>query len=231
MYQITINDISIDVIRKDIKNIHLSVHPPTGRVRIAAPLKTDDDAIRLFAISKLGWIKRHRSNFNNQERQTPREFKERESHYFQGKRYLLRIRETDGAGYVILKSKTYLDLYIRKEVDREARDRILREWYRTELKKILPEMIESWEQKLKVKVNAWNIRLMKTRWGSCNIEQKRLLFNLELAKKPIHCVDYIVLHEMLHLIERKHSERYNDMLDRLMPNWRAIQKELNEYIL
>ena len=231
MYQLKINEISIDVIKKDIKNIHLSVHPPTGRVRISAPLGVNEDTIRLYAISKIGWIKRHQKNFMNQERQTQREFKERESHYFQGKRYLLRIKETKGAGYVKLRSKTYLDLYARKDSTLETRNHILREWYRSELKKLLPEIIDKWEKKLGVNVSFWRIRLMKTKWGSCNIEEKRLLFNLELAKKPFHCIEYIVLHEMLHLIERKHSERYHDMLDRFMLNWKFIQKELNEYVL
>ncbi len=141
MHQITISDITVDVIRKDIKNMHLAVYPPTGRVRIAAPLQVNEDAIRLFAISKLGWIKRHQRKFANQERISPREYKERESHYFQGKRYLLRIKDTDGAGHVDLKGKTYLDLYVKPESTLDYKKAVLNDWYRSELKKLLPEMI------------------------------------------------------------------------------------------
>lgn len=228
MQQITINNISIDVIYKDIKNMHLAVYPPTGRVRIAAPLHVTDESVRLFAISKLGWIKRHQRKFQKQERETPREYKERESHYFQGKRYLLRIKETQGAGYVVLKGKTYLDLYVKANATLEYKRSVLNGWYRSELKELIPELIEKWEKKIDVKVNDWGIKQMKTKWGSCNIEAKRIWLNLELAKKPAHCLEYIIVHEMVHLLERHHNEQFMALMDHYLPNWKHLKEELNK---
>jgi len=227
MKQIKISNIIVDVVRKDIKNMHLAVYPPTGRVRIAAPLRVNEDAIRLFAISKLDWIKRNQRKFENQERISPREYKERESHYFQGRRYLLRIKETVRAGRVDLKGKTYLDLYVRNNANLESRKRILKEWYRKELKKVLPELIEHWENKIGVKVDFWGVRQMKTKWGSCNVEQKRIWLNLELSKKPIHCIEYILVHEMIHLIERNHNDRFKSYMDSFLPNWKKFKDELS----
>ena len=227
MNQITVSNITVDVVRKDIKNMHLAVYPPTGRVRIAAPLRVDEDAVRLFAISKLGWIKRHQKKFENQERISPREYKERESHYFQGRRYLLRIKDTDGIGFVDLKGKTYLDLYIRKNASFDNKQRVINEWYRKELKNILPEMIEHWEKRIDVKVNFWGVKQMKTKWGSCNIKKKRIWLNLELAKKPIHCLEYILAHEMIHLLERNHNGRFKNYMDNYLPSWKQIKDELN----
>ncbi|PID27972.1 MAG: metal-dependent hydrolase [Candidatus Cloacimonadota bacterium] len=227
MKQIAIGDIVVDIIYKDIKNIHLAVYPPNGRIRIAAPLKVSREAIRLFAISKLGWIKRHKRNFENQERVSPRDYKERESHYFQGKRYLLRIKDTNGAGYVDLKEKTYLDLYVKANSNQEYKKSIINEWYRSELKKELPEIIEHWSKKIGVEVNFCGIKQMKTKWGSCNIEKKRIWINLELAKKPIHCLEYILVHEMVHLKERYHNDIFNSLMDFYLPNWKQIKEELN----
>ena len=227
MNQITVSNITVDVVRKDIKNMHLAVYPPTGRVRIAAPKRVNDDAIRLFVISKLGWIKRHQKKFENQERILPREYKERESHYFQGRRYLLRIKETNGIGYVDLKGKTYLDLYVRNNASFENKQRVLSEWYRKELKIMLPELIEHWEKKIGVKVDIFGIKQMKTKWGSCNIEKNRIWLNLELAKKPIHCLEYILVHEMIHLLERNHNNRFKSYMDNYLPNWKQIKDELN----
>lgn len=227
MNQITLSNLSVDVVRKDIKNIHLAVYPPTGRVRIAAPLGVNDDAIRLFAISKLGWIKRHQRKFENQERISPREYKERESHYFQGRRYLLRIKETAGAGRVDLKSKIYLDLYVKSETSLEYKKTVLNEWYRTKLKEVLPEIIAHWEKKIGMRIDFWSVKQMKTKWGSCNIDQKRIWLNLELAKKPIQCLEYILVHEMVHLLERQHNDRFKLHMDYYLPNWKQLKNELN----
>ncbi len=227
MKQITISDITIDIVHKDIKNMHLAVYPPTGRVRIAAPLKVNQETIRLFVISKLSWIKRHQRNFENQERISPREYKERESHYFQGKRYLLHIKDTNGAGYVDLKGKTYLDLYVKANSNQEYKKSVINEWYRSELKKVLPEMLEYWSKKIGVEVNSCGIKHMKTKWGSCNIEKKRIWLNLELAKKPTHCLEYILIHELIHLKERHHNERFKSLMDSYLPNWKQVKEELN----
>jgi predicted metal-dependent hydrolase len=227
MQQITISNMTVDVIRKDIKNMHLAVYPPTGRVRLAVPLNVHGDAIRLFAISKIGWIKRHQRKFESQERTSPKEYRDRESHYFQGRRYLLRIKETTGAGKVDLKGKTYLDLLVKPDVSLEYKKILLNEWYRNELKIILPEMISHWEKKIGVKIDFCGIKQMKTKWGSCNIEKKRVWLNLELAKKPIHCLELILVHEMVHLLERNHNDKFKAHMDCYLPNWKKLRDELN----
>lgn len=227
MHQITINDLSIDVVRKNIKNMHLSVYPPLGRVRIAAPLNIDDEAVRLFAISKLSWIKKNKRKFENQDRQSPRKFAERESHYFQGKRYLLRVIEHNAPSKVQLKTKTYIDLFVRPETSIEQRQIILNEWYRKELKKQIPLIIKKWEKIIQVVVNDWGVKQMKTKWGTCNIEEKRIWINLELAKKPSQCLEYIVVHEMIHLLERHHNDRFLYYMDKYIPHWKLYKEELN----
>ena len=227
MEQITISNIKIDVVRKGIKNIHLAVYPPTGRVRIAVPLRVNEDIIRLFAISKLGWIKRNQRKFEEQERFSPREYKNRESHYFQGKRYLLNVVEVDEPPKIVLRSKTYIDLYTRPKTTIAKRHEIMNEWYRVQLKRQIPELIEKWEKKLKVRIGEWQVKLMKTKWGSCTIKKKRIWINLELAKKPIHCLEYIIVHEMVHLLERHHNERFTAFMDKYLPEWRSFKDELN----
>jgi predicted metal-dependent hydrolase len=225
--QITVGNIKIDVVRKDIKNIHLAVYPPTGRVRIAAPNRVNEDVVRLFAISKLGWIKRSQRKFEEQERQTAREYKARESHYFQGKRYLLRIVETERKQKVVLRSKTYIDMLVRKETPKGKRHELMNEWYRCQLKKQIPDLLKKWEKKIGVRANHWGIKLMRTKWGSCNIERKRVWLNLELAKKPTRCLEYILVHELLHLLERRHNEKFVSLMDKFLPNWKHIKWELN----
>ncbi|MBA4299691.1 MAG: metal-dependent hydrolase [Cyclobacterium sp.] len=221
------SNLSIDVVRKDIKNMHLAVYPPTGRVRIAAPLRVNDEAVRLFAISKISWIRKNQRNFEAQDRQPPRQFKERESHYFQGKRYLLRIIEHEAPPKVVFKTKTYIDLYVRPNSTAEQKQTALNEWYRAELKKLIPPIIDKWEEKMGVTVDDWQVKQMKTKWGTCNIEKKRIWINLELAKKPILCVEYIVVHEMIHLLERKHNDRFLSLMEKFMPQWKFYKEELN----
>ena len=228
MEQIMISDIIIDVVRKDIMNIHLAVYPPTGRVRLAAPLQVSEDAIRLFAVSKLAWIKRNQRKFEGQERITPREFLNRESHYFMGERYLLNIIEAEAPPKVILKNKTYINLFVRPGTPTAKRLEIMNEWYRIQLKKFIPDLIEKWEKMLGVEVDEWQVKQMKTKWGSCNIEQKRIWINLELAKKPEHCLEYIIVHEMIHLLERHHNDRFHHHLETHLPNWRQLKDELNQ---
>ena len=227
MYQIKISDFTIDVVRKEIKNMHLSVYPPTGRVRIAVPLAVDDEVIKLFAISKLSWIKRHQRQFETQERQSPRVFLTRESHYFEGKRYLLRIIEQDTTPKVELNNKTHIDLYVRPNTTTEQRQIILNEWYRKQLKTRIPSLIEKWEKIMDVQVNDWGVKQMKTKWGTCNIEAKRIWINLELAKKPLSCLEYIIVHEMIHLQERYHNDRFLSFMEQYLPQWRFYKEELN----
>ena len=220
-------DLSIDVVRKDIKNMHLAVYPPNGRVRIAAPLRIDDEAVRLFAISRLGWIKRQQRKFVAQDRQSPRQYKERESHYFQGKRFLLRVIEHDAPPKVVIKTKTYIDLYVRPDTSTEQRETIVNEWYRAELKKLIPSLIEKWSTRIGVTVNDWQVKQMKTKWGTCNIEKQRIWVNLELAKKPIPCLEYLIVHELVHLIERHHNDRFLTLMEKHMPQWKFYKEELN----
>lgn len=227
MHQIEIGEFTIDVVRKSIKNMHLSVYPPTGRVRIAAPLNVDDEAVKLFAISKLAWIKKNQRKFEDQERQSPRAFVERESHYFEGRRYLLRVTEHDAPPKVIIKTKTHIDLFVRPNTSTEQRQIILNEWYRRHLKNQIPSIIQKWEKIIGVSVSSWGVKLMKTKWGTCNIEDRRIWINLELAKKPLRCLEYIVVHEMLHLVERHHNDNFSSLMDSLIPQWRQYKDELN----
>lgn len=226
MQQIELGNIAIDVEQKDIKNIHLSVYPPNGKVKISAPGRMDLDTIRVFAISKLSWIKKQQEIFKNQDRETPREYLTRESHYFKGKRYLLKVVEQKASPKVILKHSE-IELYIRPNTTIEKRKHALDEWYRAELKKIVPKMIEKWEKKIGVKCNEFGIKKMRTKWGTCNTEAKRIWLNLELAKKPTECLEYIIVHELVHLLERRHNNRFISFMDEFMPKWRFYRDELN----
>jgi len=226
MQQIELGNIIVDVEHKDIKNIHLSVYPPNGKVHISAPNRMDLDTIRVFAISKLQWIKKQQETIKKQARETPREYLTRESHYFLGKRYLLKVIISDSSPKVILKHKE-IELHIRPDTTIEKRKEILEEWYRNEIKKLLPDIISKWEQVIGVQSNEFGVKKMKTKWGTCNTEAKRIWLNLELAKKPMECIEYIVVHELLHLIERKHNERFIGLMNKYMPKWKFHRDELN----
>jgi predicted metal-dependent hydrolase len=221
-----LGDIKIELIQKSIKNVHLSVLPPHGDVRIAAPLHLSEETIRLYAISKLPWIKQQQKKIRNQERESRREFINKETHYFQGRKYLLRIFEQNEPAKVVV-NKKYLDLYVRPNTRTVQRQFILNKWYRNEMKELIPAYIYKWEKVMPVKVNDFGIKSMKTKWGTCNIEAKRIWLNLELAKKPLQCLEYIVVHEMVHLLERKHNDRFMAYLNKFMPQWRAYKEELN----
>ncbi|MDP2845097.1 MAG: DUF45 domain-containing protein, partial [Candidatus Methanoperedens sp.] len=179
MHQITVGNISIDVVRKDIKNLHLGVYPPSGRVRIATPLKIDDEAVRLFAISKLAWIKRQKIKFESQERQSERRFVSGESHYYKGRRYLLNVIYHNAAPIVEIR-KNYINLYVREGSAREQREKVITEWYRRQLKEQIPALIDKWQKMMEVEVSDWGIKRMKTKWGTCTIEDRRIWLNLEL---------------------------------------------------
>jgi len=230
MTHLQVGDIEIDLVKKDIKNLHLSVHPPDGRVRISAPVQMNNEAIRLFAISKLSWIKKQRAKFKNQPRQPAREFLSGESHYYQGQRYLLNVITTKKKQRVELDGSSQMNLYVREGARKEQREKVMREWYRRQLKAQIPALIEKWEKRIGVKVNSWGVRQMKTKWGSCNTTAKRIWINLELAKKPPQCLEYIVVHEMVHLLERTHNERFVAYLDQYLPHWRNLKEELNSLI-
>lgn len=228
MHQIRVNELVVDVVRKDIKNLHLAVYPPNGRVRVAAPLRIDDEAVRLFTISRLGWIRRQQAQFARQPRQSKREFVSGESHYYQGSRYLLNVVYQDGPSQVSLSSRTRLDLMVPLGSDTVQRERVLLAWYRQQLKELVPPLITKWEALIGVKVAAWGVKQMKTKWGSCNIEARRIWLNLALVKKPVHCLEYIIVHELVHLLERKHNDVFTTHMSRFMPQWRLFREELNQ---
>ncbi|GAA5033838.1 metal-dependent hydrolase [Marivirga lumbricoides] len=226
--QIYIANLDIDVIRKDIKNMHLAVYPPTGRIRLAAPTRTDDEVIRLFAISKLAWIKRQIKNFKSQARETPRDFVSGESHYFQGRRYLINVIEHDGRNKVEIKNHKEINLFVKTGTSKPEKAKVFKEWYRKELKAQIPEIIKKWENVMGVKAHAWGVKHMRTKWGTCNTIEKRIWINLELAKKPKNCLEYIIVHELVHLLERSHNERFIALMNKFMPKWRAHRDELNK---
>jgi predicted metal-dependent hydrolase len=221
-----LGDIKIELVQKNIKNVHLSVLPPHGDVRIAAPLHLSEETIRLYAISKLPWIKQQQKKIRNQERESRREFINKETHYYQGRKYLLRIFERNEPPRVEL-NKKYLDLYVRPHTSTLQRQHILNKWYRNEMKELIPVYIKKWEKVMAVKVADFGIKSMKTKWGTCNIEAKRIWLNLELAKKPLQCLEYIIVHEMVHLLERRHNDRFIWYLNKFMPQWKSYREELN----
>ena len=223
--------IEIELIQKDIKNLHLAVYPPDGRVRLAAPRDVNIKTLELYVISKLSWIRRQQRKFAGINRQSPRQYVNRESHYLFGKRYLLRVHETDhpySSPRVICNTKQYIDLYVSEGLTDTRKAEIMKAWYREQLRAILEELVPKWELRLGVKAGRVRVQTMKTKWGSCNTDSKNILFNLELARKPFECIEYVVVHELLHLIERKHSDLFRAYLDKHIPNWEHVKGVLNE---
>jgi len=228
--QLDLGDISVDVVFKDIKNLHLSVYPPTGRVRISAPERMKLDTIRIFAISKLDWIKRQQTKLQGQERETPREYLERESHYLWGRRYLLRVLEMDAASGVELAPRTMI-LRVRPRTNEEKRKAIVAQFYREQIRAAVPSLIAKWTMLMGVTVERLYVQQMKTKWGSCNPRARAIRLNTELAKKPKHCLEYILVHELVHLFEPRHGDRFVSSMDKFMPQWRQHREELNRHPL
>lgn len=224
--QIDVGGIAVEVVRKEIKNLHVGVYPPAGRVRVAAPLHLDDDTVRLAVVSRLGWIRRQQKEFAGQDRQSEREMVTGESHYFLGRRYLLDLREAGSPG-VRLIGNTTMELRVPPTYDRDQRDAALQRWYRRQLRALLPPLLAKWEPKLGTTAAEVRIKRMKTRWGSCNADARRIWLNLELIKKPPACLEYVLVHELVHLHERHHTERFQQWMDELMPTWRVHRDELN----
>ncbi len=219
------------IVRKSIKNLHLSVLPPNGWVRVTAPQNMNDDAIRTLLALRLPWIKKQQAKFSGQQRQTKRDYVSGESHYFLGKRYKLEVVYKDESPKVIVKGKNRIILQVKPKTNTKKRQEILTDWYREELYSIVDELITKWQKKIGVNVSYWGIKQMKTRWGSCNPEKARILFNLELSKKPIGCIEYVVVHELVHLIERKHNEKFVALVSKFVPKWKSLKDELNSFIL
>lgn len=222
-----LGDIKIELVQKNIKNVHLSIMPPHGEVRVSVPLHLSVETIRLYIISKLSWIKREQKKIRSQARESKREFINKETHYFQGRKYLLKVIEGNQPAKVVLR-KSFIHLYIKPETSTEQRQIIFEKWYRSQLNEIVPTLIKKWEKVIGVKVADFIIRRMKTKWGTCNIEAKRISLNLELAKKPIECLEYIVVHEMVHLLERHHNDRFLAYMNKFIPRWKYLKEELNK---
>lgn len=224
--QIHLGDIVVEVVQKNIKNLHLSVYPPKGRVRISAPLRMNLDTIRVFAIGKIDWIRRQRQKMLEQERETPREYLDRESHYLWGKRYLLEVIEKDAAPRVELQHSKMI-FQLRPETSDERKQKLLEEWYRERLKEAVPPLIAKWEPLIGVRVERFFVRRMRTRWGSCTPSARSIRLNTDLAKKPRECLEYIVVHEMTHLLEPNHGSRFVALMDGFIPKWRFCRDALN----
>ena len=220
-------DLEVDVVRKDIKNLHVAVYPPLGRVRVAAPEGLGQEAVRLAVVSRLAWIRKQQNRIWNQERQSRREMVDGEAHYSWGRKYRLRVVDDDTAKEVRTTSDGWLEIRGPAGADRDARERRLNEWYREQMKEEIPGCIEKWAPVLDVEQPKWRIRRMKTKWGTCNPEKRLIWLNTELAKKPHSCLEYVVVHEMIHLLERTHSDRFYDLQDRFLPSWRSQRETLN----
>lgn len=224
---IVVENIVVDVVKKDIRNLHLRVLPPSGRVLVTAPVRLNDHTIKLFVMSKISWIRKHRSKFEGRAVPPDLEFVSGETHYFEGRPYVLNVIYHDDASRVELSDDGYIDLYVRFGSDQEHRGKALDGWYRERLRERLPGLIMKWEYIVGVEVSSWSVRKMRTRWGSCMVSARKVCFSLHLARKPLHCLEFIVAHELTHLIERGHNERFYTLMDRFMPEWRLCRDELN----
>lgn len=223
---IHLGEIVADVVLKNIKNVHLSVYPPNGHVRISAPERMSLDNIRAYAVTKLDWIKAQQAKLCGQERVTPRDYVDGESHFLWGKRYLLSVVETDSAPRIRVQGRR-LELYVRTGSTVEQREETVEAWLRSQLKSAIPAIIGKWEPRLGVAVERFHVRRMKTKWGSCSPSRQAIRLNTELAKKPAACLEYIVVHEMVHLLEPSHNRRFVGLMDDHMPKWRYFREELN----
>lgn len=224
--EIKLGKISVEVVLKDIKNVHLSVYPPDGRVRISAPNRMNFNTIRTFAITKLGWIKEQQKKLREQERESPREYLDRESHYVWGRRYLLKVIEEDASPIIELKhNRMYLRL--RPGTNGGAKRAFVERWYREQLKATVPDIVARWEPVMGVTLERFFVQHMKTRWGSCNPVGKTIRLNTELAKKPPECLEYIVVHELAHILEPTHNGNFVALMDHIMPKWKFYRRKLN----
>lgn len=217
---IVVSGIPIQIVRKSIKNLHLGVYPPNGRVRVAVPNHVTNDNVRLAVVSRLKWIKDQQANFQRQSRQSERELVTGESHYVFGKRYRLEVIERRGRHEIIIKNNRTLQLFVTPGTTTANRALVLSEWYRQQLKARIPGLLSHWETVIGKQASDWGIKKMKTKWGSCNTTQRRIWLNLELAKKPLDCLEYVLVHELVHLLERQHNKQFKAHLDHFLPNWK-----------
>jgi len=223
---ITVADIPVEIVRKNIKNLHLGVYPPEGRVRVSVPEHITDENVRLAVVGKLAWIKKQQTEFQKQPRQSERQFVAGESHYFQGRRYLLNVVERYGRHEVVQTSNAKLSLYVRPGTSLENRERVMTEWYRAHLKSLILTLLNKWQPVVGKQAANWRVQKMKTKWGSCNLAKRSISINLELAKKSPECLEYILVHELVHLHERHHNDKFRELMDKFMPKWRQYRDTL-----
>lgn len=224
---ITVFDIAVDIVRKDIRNIHFRVYPPEGRVRVSVPRHITDEDIRLVVGSRLSWIKSKQEALRNKPRPVERHYVSGESHYFQGQRYRLEVVEGQGKHTISLEHGARMLLHVSPGTTKEKRSLVLDSWYRQQLNRIIPDLIGKWQPIIGKQVQSWGIKRMKTRWGSCNINERRIWLNLELAKKPPECLEYVLVHELVHLLERYHNANFKRLMSYYLPQWRLCQDMLN----
>lgn len=229
--KIQVSNLMIDTVKKDIRNLHLGVYPPQGRVRVAAPLETTDETIKLFVISRMHWIKRQRQKFQEQERQPQRRYLSGESHYFLGDRFLLDVVKTDSLRRVEVTSRKKITLHVGPNASHAQKEAMFENFYRSELRKLVPSRFEKWQKILGVEAKEARIKKMKTKWGTCNAIEGRIWLNLELAKKATYCVDYVIVHELAHIKEKNHSDRFFELVESAMPHWKRYKNELNHSTL
>lgn len=225
--RIIVGGLRVDIVRKPIKNLHMGVYPPNGRIRVAAPVTVSDDAVRLAVVTRMGWIKRQRAKFEAQARQSERAYVSGESHFFLGRRYRLNVIPHDGTPRIAPRNSRTLDFRIRGNSDQAERERVFLNWSRRELRKAAAPLIEKWAPLVEVPVPRCGIRRMKTKWGTCSAKAGRIWLNLELIKKPSHCLEYVIVHEMVHFRQRHHDDQFVSMMNDLLPRWCSIRDELN----
>lgn len=226
-----INNVDIEVEYKAIKNVHLAVYPPNGRVHISVPHGYSEDKIRMYILQKWVWIEEKRDELSSYEIQSEREYVSGEAHFFRGQNYRLYVACDNSSPHFAEIKGDYIVLHVHNGTTKERLKEVLYEWYKQQLKELLTTFIAKWEKELGVKLDIWEIRKMDARWGTCSQAKKKAIFNVELAKKPTQCVEYIVLHELSHLTERNHTDRFKRILDTHLPNWEEIKKQLNEFPL
>ncbi len=227
--QLIISDLEIQISYKKIKNLHLRVSGQNAEVKISAPRNMDLETIKFFTVSKLNWIKKQQAKLLLQVRESPKHYLTAENHYFLGKSYLLNLNDCSTKAKALLQDNT-IELFVKEKATKEQKERILNAWYREQLKRIIPQYIEKWEKIMKVQASGFGIKKMKTRWGTCNVRTKKIWLNLQLAKKSLPCIEYVVVHELVHLLEPSHNKRFVAFMNQFLPDWKTYQGELHSSI-
>lgn len=228
VFSLQVQEIEVTVTRKAVKNVQLSVYPPEGRVKMTVPTFLGDDAVRNSVITRLNWIRKQQDKFRSQARQSKREMVNGETVYWLGQRYRLNVKFAKSAPTIVQNRFGFIDMWVKPESTSTQREGALYEWYRERFKLMIPDLLTKWEAIVGVHAEDWGVKRMKTRWGTCTPDAKRIWLNLELAKKPINCIEYVIVHELVHLLERSHNARFKSLMTQFMPLWSQYRAELNE---